>query len=597
MATAQLEAQGYTAVPLNVDITRGDEARKVTWVIHAPFSELTADAVGGGAIAAELTGGVATVTTDDPHGLSVGDWVVVASAGEPFNGSWAVESVPSTTTFTFRPSHDDIAATADVDGTATKRVATTLASLTGNVVTLTTATPHGYVATDSVVVAGISATYNGTFTVVDAPTTTTLTYAKVNADVAEAAATSGTISKASGGGTTSKTLVDNVATITTASNHGLIVGNTVVVASCGDPFDGTWVITAKTNTTFSYSLEYADIASGVVSGTVTATATKPGEVVSAVLTPDLTDPGTTSNFTVSGESASASKTYETTDKRKDWKIEVTYYTRETVEAQDALQNYRLEQADVVAQIPVASEVERNQRVTLIRARKAVVTGTVWPQVVGDDWSIIDAGDYAPALQFGIFTGTDPVTGITSGPQSAVGIAGSLGGSIRGALLPGDRVEVDNPDTTPTTAAGFIPAYNKVWWKDEYITLVPTNAGIAASEDVEEFYWDGTVWQPGVNGSGAVLPKIASAAVVAGGASLVKDADGATITVSGLTLAQLRRLGGLPTTTRWPEDTYITITADVTAGTANKAHWDGQKWANGDAPADLTPANPYDGYSG
>lgn len=598
MATAQLEAQGYTAVPVNVDITRGDEARKVTWTVRAPFSEITADAVGGGATAAALTSGVATITTDDPHGLVVGDWVVIASAGEPFDGSWAVESVPSTTTFTFRPSQDDITPTADTNGTATKRVATTLASLTSNVVTLTTATAHGYVATDSVVVAGISAVFNGTFTVVDAPTTTTLTYAKTNADVPEAAAASGTISKASTGNTTTKKLVDNIATITMASNHGLIVGNTVVVAACGDPFDGAWVITAKTDKTFSFSLEYADIASGSVTATVTATATKPGEVVSAVLTPDLTAPGTTSNLTVTGETATASKTYETTDVRKDWQIEFTYYTRETTEAQRALQNYRLEQSDVVAQIPVASEVERNQHVTLIRARKAIVTGTVWPQVVGDDWSIIDAADYAPSLQFGIFTGTNPATGITSGPQNADGIAGSLGGSLRGALLPGDRVEVDNPDATPTTVAGFVPAYSKAWWKDEFITLVPTNTGIAASEDIEEYYWDGTEWLAGVNGSGTALPKIASAVLSdSDHTSVVKDAAAATITVSGYTLAQLRRLGGLSTTTRWPEGTYLTITADVPAGTANKAHWDGQKWANGAAPVDITPANPYDGYTG
>ena len=155
MATAQLEAQGYTAVPLNVDITRGDEARKVTWTVSAPFSEITADAVGGGATAAALTSGVALITTDDPHGLEVGDWVVVASAGEPFDGSWVVESTPTDDTFTFRPSHDDIAPTADTNGTATKQVATTLASLTSNVVTLTTATAHGYVADDEVVVAGM----------------------------------------------------------------------------------------------------------------------------------------------------------------------------------------------------------------------------------------------------------------------------------------------------------------------------------------------------------------------------------------------------------------------------------------------------------
>lgn len=114
--------------------------------------------------------------------------------------------------------------------------------------------------------------------------------------------------------------------------------------------------------------------------------------------------------------------------------------------------------------------------------------------------------------------------------------------------------------TPTTAAGFVPAYTKAWWKDEFITLVPTNAGIATGEDIEEFYWDGTEWLAGVNGSGTVLPKIASAAYVPGGASTVKDAAGSGITVTGYTLAQLRRMGGLPTTTRWAKDTYITITA-------------------------------------
>lgn len=66
-------------------------------------------------------------------------------------------------------------------------------ALTSNVATLTTSSAHKLFTGDSVTVSGIDATFNGTYTVVSVPTTTTFTYDKTSANVASAAA-SGSVS-------------------------------------------------------------------------------------------------------------------------------------------------------------------------------------------------------------------------------------------------------------------------------------------------------------------------------------------------------------------------------------------------------------------
>jgi hypothetical protein len=62
-------------------------------------------------------------------------------------------------------------------------------SLTSNVATLTTSTEHGFYVGTSVVVAGVDATFNGTYTITQVPTPTTFRYAKTNANVVSAVAT------------------------------------------------------------------------------------------------------------------------------------------------------------------------------------------------------------------------------------------------------------------------------------------------------------------------------------------------------------------------------------------------------------------------
>lgn len=80
-------------------------------------------------------------------------------------------------------------------GTGTT-VTVTNKALTTNVATLTTGTAHGLAVGDTVVVAGVDATFDGTYVVATVPTTTTFTYAKTAANVVSAAAT-GTAGKGS----------------------------------------------------------------------------------------------------------------------------------------------------------------------------------------------------------------------------------------------------------------------------------------------------------------------------------------------------------------------------------------------------------------
>ena len=60
-------------------------------------------------------------------------------------------------------------------------------ALTSNVATLTTSAAHGLAAGDQVWVEGVDATFNGKYTVINAPTTTTFTYAKTASNVASTA--------------------------------------------------------------------------------------------------------------------------------------------------------------------------------------------------------------------------------------------------------------------------------------------------------------------------------------------------------------------------------------------------------------------------
>lgn len=80
--------------------------------------------------------------------------------------------------------------TLNVDNVS-KSVARTISNvaLTSNVATITTSADHKYSTGDSVTVDASNNTFDGTYTITSTPTSTTFTYAKVNADIASVAAT------------------------------------------------------------------------------------------------------------------------------------------------------------------------------------------------------------------------------------------------------------------------------------------------------------------------------------------------------------------------------------------------------------------------
>ena len=67
-----------------------------------------------------------------------------------------------------------------------------------------------------------------------------------------------------GGTITNKELTSNVATLTTASSHGLTVGDIVWVEGVDTTFNGEYTLTAATTTTFSYTKAATNVASTAV---------------------------------------------------------------------------------------------------------------------------------------------------------------------------------------------------------------------------------------------------------------------------------------------------------------------------------------------
>ena len=134
-------------------------------------------------------------------------------------------------------------------------------ALTSNVATLTTSAAHGLSVGQTVGITNVDTTFNGTYVVLSAPTTTTFTYAKTATDVVSAAVTSSwTI--------TNKALSSDIATITTSTTHGLQAGNYVTVSGVDTTFNGTYVVLSATTTTFTYErLGNTYVASTASSGT------------------------------------------------------------------------------------------------------------------------------------------------------------------------------------------------------------------------------------------------------------------------------------------------------------------------------------------
>ena len=120
------------------------------------------------------------------NGTDTAGWIDMGITGEDFDSA----------TFGITGANDGyifMEAPAKLVGTVSNK------ALTNNVATLTTSAAHGFTIGRSVLVAGVDATFNGTYSVTATPSNVTFTYAKTNANVASAVAT-GTATQATGDG-------------------------------------------------------------------------------------------------------------------------------------------------------------------------------------------------------------------------------------------------------------------------------------------------------------------------------------------------------------------------------------------------------------
>lgn len=110
-----------------------------------------------------------------------------------------------------------------------------------DVVTLTTRTNHGLLVGDTVEISGLSEEYlNGAFEITSVPTNTTFTFNIFpNISLIESIV--------------SKKLLNNVATITTRTNHGFSTGQSIFIQGVDTVFNGTYTISSTpTVTSFTY---------------------------------------------------------------------------------------------------------------------------------------------------------------------------------------------------------------------------------------------------------------------------------------------------------------------------------------------------------
>jgi hypothetical protein len=130
--------------------------------------------------------------------------------------------------------------------------------LSSNVATLTTSTDHGFKVGQTAIVSGVDSIFDGTNTITAVTTTSpyTFSYAKTNGNITSTAVTA-TVQGYDGTAYFTRDIINkslniNVATIQTATVHGLASGRDVTISGVDGTFDGTYTIISVTNDTITY---------------------------------------------------------------------------------------------------------------------------------------------------------------------------------------------------------------------------------------------------------------------------------------------------------------------------------------------------------
>jgi hypothetical protein len=133
----------------------------------------------------------AIITVDSPHWAVPGQKVKVSNIGSGFDGYYIVARVPSSTSYALETTGSalsQINLTGNAVNVIKKKVvaATTEAGTATGIVTLTTASPHGFSANDVVTVTGVGDFVDGKY-IIDSVTSTTITYTSLSSEIKETA--------------------------------------------------------------------------------------------------------------------------------------------------------------------------------------------------------------------------------------------------------------------------------------------------------------------------------------------------------------------------------------------------------------------------
>ncbi|WZO98179.1 hypothetical protein EP7_005235 [Isosphaeraceae bacterium EP7] len=165
---------------------------------------------------------------------------------------------------------------ADIDENCVSGYARVVNSLTsaGGIATATTSGAHGFVANDTVRIIGVNQVeYNGGFTVLSAPTTTTFTYAVPGSPAATATGTTDGMKvslgvRALGFNVTSITRSGNIATAT-AIGHNVSFGVAMRIAGADQAeYNGDHIVLSTTSTTITFEVAGTPATPATTSGTI-----------------------------------------------------------------------------------------------------------------------------------------------------------------------------------------------------------------------------------------------------------------------------------------------------------------------------------------
>jgi hypothetical protein len=189
-------------------------------------------------VAKKLVNNVATIFTNEAHGYLQGESVFLKDIDSVFSGTYSITSVPNATSFTFAKDRS----------TARTIIGAVLIS---NVATITTSDSHGFIQGEDVTISGLDQNYNGTFTITSIPSTTTFSYTKTRTDARNAE---------------SRSMLNDVATITMSGTHGFVPNEVVSISGMErtvnqaaldfeNPFNGTFLIkSTPTTSSFTYDI-------------------------------------------------------------------------------------------------------------------------------------------------------------------------------------------------------------------------------------------------------------------------------------------------------------------------------------------------------